>query len=90
MSNHEPKPCPNCGRDWITRVQGSTVGTLGDIVCEECGLRTKSLEQWDALPRREDFHAELMRMLKDSFRGYVDINYIKGFASRYAPREPTE
>ena len=54
MSNRGPKPCPSCGRDWITRVQGSTVGTLGDIVCEECGLRAKSLEQWDALPRRED------------------------------------
>ena len=53
MSDQEIKPCPNCRSD--------DTEVIGDNrrLCYECGFCCHD-QYWNALPRREDFHTELM------------------------------
>ncbi len=81
------KPCPNCGSDELY-VLPANLG--GQVECPDCELsgpvnteKQSGLVAWNAMPRREDFHDELMELVKhtdlSSFPDPdVDANYIEG------------
>lgn len=52
--------CPNCDHDWVS-IEQSPMNGLYATRCNSCGMQgppvatvNKSMEAWDALPRRGD------------------------------------
>ena len=94
--SEELKSCPNCGG------RGNLIFGPNDsrIHCFPCGIRTK-LSVWDSLPRREEFHAELVKLVDYSSPeegGYSDIGdlvkalhfQLLDLASKYAPSQEAD
>lgn len=79
MSDRQPKPCPNLkcgyqpagvallvanlptGPDYARFVQCAACGMIGP----KAKTDTDALDLWDALPRRKDFHADLVQLVND-------------------------
>lgn len=67
MSEQEIKPCPGCGSVELKYVHGNVrcqaVNPNGFLIC----IIEADLATWNALPRRAEFQAELMALVKKQF-----------------------
>jgi len=81
------KNCPNCESD------DSGLPANGRRLCYVCGFSCKE-ELWNALPRREEFHADLKALRHDIsvnlMRNFTAGKLIDDLAAKYAPKEADE
>lgn len=100
MSDQEIKPCPNCGGEDIRpdnhQCNVEIAWWLYCGTCELCGPEAPStpeaaIETWNALPRREEFYAELVEIMESSDDGdYTATRFkLKKLLEKYAPDEPS-
>ena len=101
-TTEEIKPCPACGGSHI-ECGGVVWDGVEDVkekhymVCLSCMMtgpekstKEKAAAAWSAMPRREEFYAELMGLLdlQASLDGLVQmLDGINKLAERYAPKQ---
>lgn len=88
MSDEMIKTCPNCGGDEFVEVYQITQTA---VRCLSCRFKV-SLYFWDALPRREEFYEELMKIsevLDDGDRNGARF-MLKTLADKLQPAKPEE
>lgn len=80
------KPCPNCERGGCYEKEYDS--ELNYVECPRCGCRgpvvrdkADAIPSWNSLPRREDFHAELMELVSKQFDHIDDIIRDRGAES---------
>ena len=93
MTDRQPKPCPNCEstdtklRTWLPLKGASRM-------CLDCRLMgpyadtdEEANDLWDALPRREEFRAELIKLAIQYTGQTWVLDSIMLVAAKYGPRE---
>ncbi len=91
----EGKLCPFCVDDELRQFDDGS-----GVLCINCGMvgpsiGTDPVDAWNALPRREDFHAELMKIIElvvessvYQFDKSTVLCELRHFASKYTPAQP--
>ena len=87
----EIKPCPICTGVGITRRKWKTLIPTWECLCLRCGFEM-DLAQWNYMPRREEFYAELMglaEIIEKAYGGriFVVSDVVKKLADKYAPED---
>ena len=98
-TTEEIKKCPICEDEGQVKIVETTMGIDWNAYCNHCALEL-NIRIWNAVPRREDFYAELMGLATDIGRPREGLRVwdsrtdwaicddtIRELAKKYAPED---